>query len=66
MDKDYLGKLKLELKSVSLGNVDLYYAFLEKSLSHSKKVGFIIPNSFIKNKSGSFIREIVKDRLKYI
>jgi hypothetical protein len=66
MDKDYLGKLKLELKSVSLGNVDLYYAFLEKSLSHSKKVGFIIPNSFIKNKSGSFIREIIKDRLTYI
>lgn len=66
MNKEYLSKLKSELKSVSLGNVDLYYAFLEKSLIHSKKVGFIIPNSFIKNKSGSFIREIIKDRLSYI
>jgi adenine-specific DNA-methyltransferase len=64
--KEYLSKLKSELKSVSLGNIDLYYAFLEKSLIHSKKVGFIIPNSFIKNKSGSFIREIIKDRLSYI
>jgi adenine-specific DNA-methyltransferase len=66
IEKDYLNNLKLELKSVSLGNIDLYYAFLEKSLLHSKRVGFIIPNSFIKNKSGSFIREIIKDRVSYI
>lgn len=66
MDKEYLNKLKNELVSVSLGNIDLYYAFLEKSLIHSKKVGFIIPNSFIKNKSGSFIREIMGERLSYI
>lgn len=66
LDKEYLNILKTELKSVSLGNIDLYYAFLEKSLIHSKRVGFIIPNSFIKNKSGSFIREIIKDRLTYI
>jgi adenine-specific DNA-methyltransferase len=66
IDKDYLNILKEELKSVSLGNIDLYYAFLEKSLLHSKRVGFIIPNSFIKNKSGYFIRSIIKDRLSYI
>ena len=66
LNKEYLNKLKSELKSVSLGNVDLYYAFLEKSLMCSKKVGFIIPNSFIKNKSGCFIREIIKDRLSYV
>lgn len=66
INKEYLNELKLELKSVSLGNIDLYYAFLEKSLIHSKRVGFIIPNSFIKNKSGNFIREIIKDRLEYI
>lgn len=64
--KNYLNELKSELKSVSLGNIDLYYAFLEKSLIHSKRVGFIIPNSFIKTKSGSFIRNIIKDRLSYI
>lgn len=66
LNKEYLNKLKTELKSVSLGNIDLYYAFLEKSLIYSKRVGFIIPNSFIKNKSGTFIREIIKDRLTYI
>lgn len=66
MDKEYLNKLKENLKSVTLGNVDLYYAFLEKSLQASNKVGLIIPNSFIKNKSGKFIREIIKDRVSYI
>lgn len=62
----YLNELKSELKSISLGNIDLYYAFLEKSLLCSKRVGFIIPNSFIKTKSGAFIRDIIKDRLSYI
>lgn len=66
MDKIYLNKLKDELKSISLGNIDLYYAFLEKALLSSKRVGFIIPNSFIKNKSGYFIRDIIKGRLSYI
>lgn len=66
LNKEYLNELKSELKSISLGNIDLYYAFLEKSLILSKRVGFIIPNSFIKNKCGSFIREIIKDRLDYI
>ena len=32
LDKDYLNKLKNDLLSVTLGNVDLYYAFLEKSI----------------------------------
>jgi hypothetical protein len=66
IEKNYLNELKSELKSITLGNVDLYYAFLEKSLLHSKRVGFIIPNSFIKNKSGSFIRDIIKERLTYL
>lgn len=66
MDKEYLNTLKQNLKSVTLGNIDMYYAFLEKALQVSKKVGFIIPNSFIKNKSGKFIREIIKDRVNYI
>ncbi len=66
LNKEYLSELKKSLKSVSLGNIDLYYAFLEKALDYSKKVGFIIPNSFIKNKSGKFIRDIIKERLNYI
>lgn len=66
LNKEYLEELKKELKSVTLGNIDLYYAFLEKSLKSSDRVGFIIPNSFIKTKSGKFLREIIKDNLNYI
>ncbi len=66
LKKEYLDLLKKDLKSVTLGNVDLYYAFLEKSLKYSNRVGFIIPNSFIKTKSGKFLREIIKDNVNYI
>ena len=66
IDKDYLDSLKKELKSITLGNVDLYYAFLEKSLMVADRIGFIIPNSFIKNKSAFFIRDIIKERLSYL
>ena len=38
----------------------------EKSLEHSKKIGFIITNTFIKNKSGLFLREMLKNRLNYV
>ena len=66
LKKEYLELLKKDLKSVTLGNRDLYYAFLEKSLKSSNRVGFIIPNSFIKTKSGKFLREIIKDNVTYI
>jgi adenine-specific DNA-methyltransferase len=66
IDKNYLESLKEELKSVTLGNIDLYYAFLEKALISSGRVGFIIPNSFIKTKSGKFLREIIKKNVRYI
>lgn len=66
LNKEYLENLKKDLKSLTLGNVDLYYAFLEKSIKSSNRVGFIIPNSFIKTKSGKFLREIIKDNVSYI
>lgn len=66
LDKEYLDDLKSDLKSMTLGNVDLYYAFLEKSIKCSKKTGFIIPNSFIKTKSGKFLRELIINNVDYI
>lgn len=66
LDKNYLNKLKLELESIKLGNVDLYYAFIEKSLKQANKVGFIIPNSWIKSKSGNFLRELLKDKIIFL
>jgi adenine-specific DNA-methyltransferase len=66
LKREYLDLLKRDLKSITLGNIDLYYAFMEKSLKCSNRVGFIIPNSFIRTKSGKFLREIIKDNIRYI
>jgi hypothetical protein len=66
LNKNYLEKLKLYYKSLNNGSVDIYYAFIEKALSLSKKFSFIIPNSFIKNKSGKIIRILLNDRIKHI
>ena len=66
LDKEYLNKLKEDLDSIKLGNIDLYYAFIEKSLKSAEKVGFIIPNSWIKSKSGEFLRELLKDKIIYL
>ena len=66
LNKEYLDKIKGDLKSVTLGNIDLYYAFIEKALKSSGKIGFIIPNSFIKTKSGFVLRQIIKNKVSYI
>ena len=66
LDKIYLESLKKNFDSISTGNVDIYYAFLEKCLKESKRMGFIVPNSFFKNKSGKKLRTILSDRIDYI
>lgn len=66
LDKNYLNKLKDNYSSLRYGNIDLYYVFIEKSLKDSKKIGFIIPNSFIKNKSGNELRNVLLGRVSYI
>jgi len=66
LDKDYLETLKKQFKSISIGNVDIYYAFLEKCLKNSKRIGFIVPNSFFKNKSGNNLRDVLYDRIDYV
>lgn len=66
INDDYLKDLKVQLTSLQKGNVDLYYAFIEKSLFESKKIGYIVPNSFIKTKSGKNLREILLKRIKHI
>lgn len=64
LDNGYVDKLKmLDFDTIKKGNIDLYYAFIEKSLKISKKIGFIIPNSFLINKTGETLREIINSRL---
>jgi adenine-specific DNA-methyltransferase len=65
IDKDSLDEYK-DLKCIELGLFDMYHIFIEKSLKEADKIGFIVPNSFIKNKSGEYLRSILKSRLSYL
>jgi adenine-specific DNA-methyltransferase len=66
LDENYINSLKGDLKSLSEGNIDLYYAFIEKSIQCSGIVSLIVPNSFIKNKSAKYLRNILLDKINYI
>lgn len=66
IDKEKLDSLKNNFTSLSSGNIDLYYAFIEKSVKDSKRFSLIVPNAFIKNKSGKIIRDILYDRITEI
>ena len=61
-----ISKVRNDFKSLNFKNIDIFYAFIEKAMMYSKKVGFIVPNSFIKSNSGEIIRKLIKDRLKYL
>lgn len=64
LETTYINKLKgNNIKSIDNGNIDLYYAFVEKSLLCANNIGFIIPNTFIKNKTGKSLRKILNDRI---
>jgi adenine-specific DNA-methyltransferase len=65
MDDDYVSLIREKYYTMS-GNSDIYYAFIEKSISSSNRFGFITPNSFIKNKSATKLRNILLPRLSYL
>lgn len=59
IEKNYLTTLRQTYKSCEKGNIDIYYAFIEKYVEQCNKVCFITPNSFISNISGSKTKEIL-------
>ena len=63
----YLEKIREEFISCKNGNIDLYYAFIEKFSNQSKKLCFITPNSWISNKSAQILKnEFIMDRLNLL
>ena len=66
IEENYLKKLKNNYSSCSIGNIEIYYAFMELMIKVSKISSFIVPNSYISNKSGSNIRNIMKERVDKI
>lgn len=66
IDKEKLNTLKEKYETLSNGNIDLYYAFIEKALKVSNRVCLITPNTFIKSKSSRLLRSLMKDRISKI
>lgn len=59
MDKSQLDFIKTNFKSCKKYKPNLYYAFIEKFLTLSNRLMFIVPNSFLSNLSGQYIAELV-------
>lgn len=59
LNEIYLKELRTNFKSCVKGNVDIYYAFIEKCLKISKETCLITPNSFITNISAKNLRIIL-------
>jgi len=62
LDSKYREFLQKNFYSCSSGNIDIFYAFIEKCISLLKENGemiLIVPNSWILNKSAKNLREIL-------
>lgn len=66
INEDYLKKIKGSYISCRKGNIDLYYAFMELMSNISDISCFIVPNSYISNKSAYELRKIIKNRVEKI
>jgi len=58
--------LQKHYRSCAKGNVDLYYAFIERALQAADRVGFIVPNSFLTTQSGQALRGLLDGRVSDI
>ncbi len=54
IEETYLNSLRNKFETCKSGNIDIYYAFIEKF--SNKKLCFIVPNSWIKNKSANNLK----------
>lgn len=60
LDSEYLISLRQNFESCRIGNVDIYYAFIERfSKICNKKMSFITPNSYLTNVHARNLREFV-------
>lgn len=66
LEQAELIRLRENFESCKKGNVDIYYAFIEKYSTTAKELCFITPNSFLVNVSGKKLKEIISDRLTYL
>lgn len=63
---DARAALQARYASCAQGNVDLYYAFIERALEAADRVGFVVPNSFLITQSGTNLRRLLDGRVESI
>lgn len=66
LEPTYLTKLRNNFSSCKKGNVDIYYAFIEKYATITDQVCLITPNSFLANVSAKALRELITDRISVL
>ena len=66
LPKPYRTKLQNAFSSCRKGNVDIFFAFVEKSISQAKKSCLIFPNSWMTSVSGLFLRNMLSPRISKI
>lgn len=63
LESEYLKKIRSEFETCASGNIDLYYAFVERYSKLSKETCLIVPNGLLSNASAKKLRSIIRDRL---
>lgn len=66
LDKNYALNLQKSYISCTSGNIDIYYAFIEFALKHSKRCSFIVPNSYLYNRFAYNLRTLMINSLKEV
>lgn len=66
LNEVYLKKIKENFNSCKDGNIDIYYAFIEKFSGISERFSFIVPNGYIVNKAATKLRELIKEKTKVV
>lgn len=66
LDNDYLKKIRQSFNSCKKGNVDIYYAFVERFSIIANELCFITPNGFLNNVSGKPLKELIQDSLSVL
>lgn len=63
LEPEYLDKLRKAFKTCEKGNIDIYYAFIERYFKMSKRICFITPNGFLNNMSGKRLYSLINNNI---
>lgn len=63
LEPEYLEQLRKTFKTCEKGNIDIYYAFIERYFKMSKRICFITPNGFLTNMSGKRLYSLINHNI---